>query len=52
MGLAFDESDLDFYLKMFQEMNRNPTTVELFDLSQSNSEHSRFATLQSKQNGT
>jgi len=41
MGLSFDEQDIDFYLKMFIQMGRNPTDVELFDLSQSNSEHSR-----------
>lgn len=43
MGLAFDESDIEFYFNMFvNELKRNPTTVELFDLSQSNSEHSRY----------
>ncbi|KAB7505070.1 Phosphoribosylformylglycinamidine synthase, partial [Armadillidium nasatum] len=42
MGLAFDEWDLDYYTNLFREkINRNPTTVELFDLAQSNSEHSR-----------
>lgn len=41
-GLGFDEWDLDFYTKMFTEtLKRNPTDVELFDLGQSNSEHSR-----------
>ncbi|KAK7479188.1 hypothetical protein BaRGS_00029532 [Batillaria attramentaria] len=42
LGLAFDEWDLDYYTQMFVEkMKRNPTSVECFDLAQSNSEHSR-----------
>lgn len=41
MGLAFDEWDLDYYTKLFQDMGRDPTNVELFDIAQSNSEHSR-----------
>lgn len=42
MGLAFDEWDLDYYTRLFRErMGRNPTSVELFDIAQSNSEHSR-----------
>lgn len=42
MGLAFDDWDLDFYTKLYKDkMKRNPTDVELFDLAQSNSEHSR-----------
>jgi phosphoribosylformylglycinamidine synthase len=41
LGLAFDEQDIDMYLNMFKQIGRNPTNVELFDLSQSNSEHSR-----------
>ncbi|XP_006151807.1 phosphoribosylformylglycinamidine synthase [Tupaia chinensis] len=41
LGLALDSWDLDFYTKRFQEMQRNPSTVEAFDLAQSNSEHSR-----------
>jgi phosphoribosylformylglycinamidine synthase len=41
-GLAFDSWDLDYYTKLFCEtIKRNPTTVECFDLAQSNSEHSR-----------
>lgn len=41
-GLAFDSWDLDYYTKLFYEtIKRNPTTVECFDLAQSNSEHSR-----------
>lgn len=42
MGLAFDEQDLQYYTQLFKEdIKRNPTTVELFDIAQSNSEHSR-----------
>ncbi|XP_076059105.1 phosphoribosylformylglycinamidine synthase [Oratosquilla oratoria] len=42
MGLAFDDWDLDYYTELFRtKAERNPTTVELFDLAQSNSEHSR-----------
>lgn len=42
MGLAFDEQDLEYYTQLFRDdIKRNPTTVELFDIAQSNSEHSR-----------
>ena len=42
LGLAFDDWDLDYYTKLFRErVGRNPTSVECFDLAQSNSEHSR-----------
>ncbi|CAG5135184.1 unnamed protein product [Candidula unifasciata] len=42
LGLAFDDYDLDYYTRLFQEkVQRNPTSVECFDLAQSNSEHSR-----------
>jgi len=42
MGLGLDDWDLDYYTKLFvREIKRNPTNVECFDLSQSNSEHSR-----------
>ncbi|XP_065179504.1 phosphoribosylformylglycinamidine synthase-like [Sycon ciliatum] len=42
MGLALDAWDLDFYTTMFRDtLKRNPTSVECFDLAQSNSEHSR-----------
>lgn len=40
MGLAFDEEDLSYYTRMFRDdLKRDPTNVELFDLAQSNSEH-------------
>ncbi len=42
MGLGFDEWDIEYYYNLFvREIGRNPTNVECFDLSQSNSEHSR-----------
>ena len=42
MGLAFDDWDLDYYLNLFRDrIGRDPTDVELFDMAQSNSEHSR-----------
>ncbi|MCL7968389.1 MAG: phosphoribosylformylglycinamidine synthase [marine benthic group bacterium] len=42
MGLAFDEWDLEYYLGLFRDrIGRDPTDVELFDVAQSNSEHSR-----------
>jgi len=42
LGLAFDDWDLDFYTDLFKNrLKRNPTSVECFDLAQSNSEHSR-----------
>jgi phosphoribosylformylglycinamidine synthase len=42
LGLAFDEWDLDYYTELFaKRIGRNPTSVEAFDIAQSNSEHSR-----------
>jgi phosphoribosylformylglycinamidine synthase len=41
LGLAFDDSDKAYYLDFFRSINRSPTDVELFDLAQCNSEHSR-----------
>nr|CCA20895.1 predicted protein putative [Albugo laibachii Nc14] len=42
LHLGFDTWDLDFYYTLFKDkMKRNPTTVECFDMAQSNSEHSR-----------
>jgi hypothetical protein len=34
MGLAFDEWDLDYYTRLFKDMGRDPTNVELFDIAQ------------------
>jgi len=42
LGLGLDEWDLNYYYELFlNEIKRNPTNVECFDLGQSNSEHSR-----------
>ncbi|MCJ7628162.1 MAG: AIR synthase-related protein, partial [Longimicrobiales bacterium] len=42
LGLAFDEWDLEYYTDLFvKRVGRNPTSVEAFDIAQSNSEHSR-----------
>ena len=42
LGLSFDDWDVKYYADLFQnEFKRDPTDVELFDLAQSNSEHSR-----------
>jgi len=41
-GLGYDSQDIDYYMKVFKEdLQRDPTTVECFDLAQGNSEHSR-----------
>ena len=41
LGLAFDDWDLDYYTQLFvDKIKRNPSSVECFDLAQSN----RFAT--------
>ncbi len=42
MGLGLDDWDTEYYYNLFvNDIGRNPTNVECFDLSQSNSEHSR-----------
>ena len=42
MGLGLDDWDINYYCNLFvKDIGRNPTNVECFDLSQSNSEHSR-----------
>jgi phosphoribosylformylglycinamidine synthase len=42
MGLSLDARDIDYILALFRDdLKRDPTDVELFDFSQSNSEHSR-----------
>lgn len=41
-GFAMDNDDINFYTNLFKnKLKRDPTNVELFDLAQSNSEHSR-----------
>ena len=42
LGLGFDSWDIDFYCNLFVNyFKRNPTSVECYQLSQANSEHSR-----------
>jgi len=42
LGLGFDDWDYEYYLNLFvNDLKRDPTDCELFDLAQSNSEHSR-----------
>lgn len=42
MGLGLDDWDINYYYNLFvNDIKRNPTNVECFDLAQSNSEHSR-----------
>ncbi len=42
LGLGLDAWDIEYYHDLFvKDLKRNPTDVECFDLSQSNSEHSR-----------
>lgn len=42
LGLGFDNWDIEYYNKLFvEDMKRNPTDCEVFDMAQSNSEHSR-----------
>ena len=42
LGLGFDDADVEMYTALFTEkLQRDPTDVEIFDMAQSNSEHSR-----------
>ncbi|AMX02101.1 phosphoribosylformylglycinamidine synthase [Microbulbifer thermotolerans] len=41
LGLALAEDEIDYLLKSFQELQRNPTDVELMMFAQANSEHCR-----------
>ena len=40
-SLGFDKQDIEYYENLFKKLDRRPTNIELHDLSQSNSEHSR-----------
>ena len=40
-GIGFDNAELQYYKQMFATLKRTPTLIELYDLCQSNSEHSR-----------
>ncbi|MCR4323273.1 MAG: phosphoribosylformylglycinamidine synthase [Candidatus Azambacteria bacterium] len=49
-GLSMDESDRKFYYDYFvREEGRNPTNVEIADLNNANSEHSRHGFFKGKQ---
>ncbi|HDL02186.1 MAG TPA: phosphoribosylformylglycinamidine synthase, partial [candidate division Zixibacteria bacterium] len=49
LGLGLDDWDINYYYGLFtKDIGRNPTDVECFDLSQSNSEHSRHWFFQGK----
>lgn len=41
LGLGMDTGDIEYYTQMFQQLGRNPTDVELFQIGNGNSEHSR-----------
>ncbi|MCK2041390.1 phosphoribosylformylglycinamidine synthase [Chromohalobacter sp. TMW 2.2308] len=41
LGLALAEDEIDYLLDAFQELDRNPTDVELMMFAQANSEHCR-----------
>ncbi len=40
-GCSWDTSDLELIADIFRRLGRNPTDVELFQIAQANSEHSR-----------
>jgi len=49
-GLAMDEADRNFYYDYFvNQEGRNPTIVEIMDLNNANSEHSRHGYFKGKQ---
>ncbi|ONK73012.1 uncharacterized protein A4U43_C04F26110 [Asparagus officinalis] len=49
MGLAFDDQDIQYCTRLFRDdIKRNLTTVELFDIAQSISEHSRHCFFNAK----
>jgi len=41
LGLGMDDWDITYYTKLFRRLGRNPTDVELFQIGNANSEHSR-----------
>ena len=41
LGLGMDDWDIAFYVAFFKRYGRNPTDVELFQIGNANSEHSR-----------
>ncbi len=49
LGLGMDEWDIHFYTQLFRRYGRNPTDVELFQIGNANSEHSRHWYFKGKQ---
>ncbi len=49
LGLGMDEWDVGYYTELFREYGRNPTDVELFQIGNANSEHSRHWYFRGKQ---
>ena len=43
MSLSLDDNDVLYYTQLFRKYGRYPTDIELYDLAQSNSEHSRHS---------
>jgi phosphoribosylformylglycinamidine synthase len=43
MSLSLDKNDVKYYETLFKKYQRQPTDIELYDLAQSNSEHSRHS---------
>lgn len=41
LGLALSDDEIDYLLRAYQDLNRNPTDVELIMFAQANSEHCR-----------
>jgi phosphoribosylformylglycinamidine synthase len=41
LGLGMDDWDIEYVAKMYSDLNRDPTDVELIQLGNGNSEHSR-----------
>jgi phosphoribosylformylglycinamidine synthase len=44
LGMALAEDEIDYLLASFQELQRNPTDIELMMFAQANSEHCRHKT--------
>ena len=49
LGLGMDEWDVGYYTELFRRYGRNPTDVELFQIGNANSEHSRHWYFRGKQ---
>lgn len=48
LGLALSEDEIDYLVKSFSELKRNPTDVELMMFAQANSEHCRHKIFNAK----